>query len=87
MTKQEKEFLVEEFRELKHQIHQLKETIMATRSDLNTAITNLPAAVVAALPPQPATLDFTPEINALAGVPEAVATLLATPPVTPPAAS
>jgi hypothetical protein len=75
MTKQEKE----EFRRLEHEIKQLKEIIMATRADLNTAITNLPAAIVAALPPQPGAEDFTPEITAINAVPAAVAALLATP--------
>lgn len=57
---------------------------MATRTDLNNAITALPAAVVAALPPTTVTPpeDFQPEIDAINAVPAAVAALL-TPPAPP----
>jgi hypothetical protein len=61
-----------------HRIEKLEKLIMATRSDLNTAITALPAAIVAAVGPIE-TLDFTPEITAINAVPAQVATLLQTP--------
>lgn len=82
MTKHEKEFLLEAFRELDHKLKELEKLMAATRADLNTAITNLPAAIVAALPAgtTPPVEDFTPEITALNQVPAQVAALL-TPPV------
>jgi len=82
MTKHEKNLLAAEFDQLKHEIKQLEKLMAATLADLNTAITNLPAAVVAALPPQSAPQDFTPQIAALESAPAAVAALL-TPPATP----